>query len=180
MSDDRTIFECRTCSAHTGGFCTGEKDKPGWAIITHIDGPNSICAECISKPNVLDDLLEEYPFAEIRKNIVNTLELTSSPLPLVQEGMYYLRKNCKMIYGPAKRATQYKFFMLNGIGFRADGSCVSGGEPIVRQVFITQVNPTEIIAEIRRLASDDCIHEADSIHRTADLIAEKLSINNDE
>ncbi len=60
---NRTIFECRICGAHTGGFCNGEKDQPGWGTIARIDGPDSICPECLSNPNALDGLRDEYPDA---------------------------------------------------------------------------------------------------------------------
>lgn len=64
-ADGRTIFECRCCSATTGGTATGIFDATGWNRIARVDGPNAICPTCSADPHALDALHEEYPDAHV-------------------------------------------------------------------------------------------------------------------
>lgn len=61
----RTVFECRCCDRTTSGRTDGTHDEGGWGRIDGIDGPNSICPDCIADPASLDALKAEYQIATI-------------------------------------------------------------------------------------------------------------------
>lgn len=64
-ASDRTIFECRCCSATTWGKTDGSFDQPGRGRIDNIDGPNAICPECKATPAAIEAWRAEYPDARL-------------------------------------------------------------------------------------------------------------------
>ena len=64
-----TTFDCRTCGKYVSGRSDGTFDEPGWKRLAGIDGPNSICPDCVDNPHALDDFRDEYPNVRIMETL---------------------------------------------------------------------------------------------------------------
>lgn len=60
-TDNRTLYECRCCSAIVGGTTDGRLDDPAWCWLENIDGRTAICPACAATPSSLEPLRDEYP-----------------------------------------------------------------------------------------------------------------------